>query len=61
MSKVFQVKLIKSTIGCSASTIKTVEALGLKKINKTVKVADNNANRGQLLKIQHMVEIKTDI
>ena len=39
------------------SQIKTVHALGLRKINNTVEVADNAANRGQLSKVQHLVEI----
>lgn len=57
MAKTFVVKLLRSTIGCSPTQIKTVHAVGLKKINQTVTMADNAANRGQLLKIQHMVEI----
>ncbi len=57
MAKTFKVKLKKSTIGCSPSQIKTVHAIGLKRINQSVDMADNAANRGQLIKIQHMVEI----
>ncbi|AGH96110.1 50S ribosomal protein L30 [Pseudobdellovibrio exovorus] len=57
MAKTFEVKLKKSTIGCSQDQIKTVRALGLKKVNQTVVKADNPANRGQLYKIQHLVEI----
>ena len=57
MAKTFAVKLLRSTIGCSPTQIRTVHAVGLKKINQSVTMADNAANRGQLLKIQHMVEI----
>lgn len=57
MAKMFEVKLKKSTIGCSQDQIKTVRALGLKKINQVVVKADNAANRGQLYKIQHLIEI----
>jgi large subunit ribosomal protein L30 len=57
MSKSFEVKLKKSTIGCSPTQIKTVHALGLRKINQVKLVSDNAANRGQLFKIQHLVEI----
>ena len=57
MAKTFEVKLKRSTIGCSQDQIKTVRALGLKKINQTVVKADNPANRGQLYKVQHLVEI----
>lgn len=57
MAKTFEVKLVKSTIGCNDDQIKTIRALGLKKINQTVVKADNPANRGQLYKVQHLVEI----
>ncbi len=57
MAKTFEIKLKKSTIGCSPTQIRTMEALGLRKINQTVTKADNPANRGQLYKIQHLVEI----
>lgn len=57
MAKSFEIKLKKSTIGCSEDQIRTVHALGLKKINQTVIKADNPANRGQLYKIQHLLKI----
>ena len=57
MAKTFEVKLKKSTIGCSDDQIRTIRALGLKKLNQVVTKADNPANRGQLYKVQHLVEI----
>ena len=57
MAKTFEIKLKKSTIGCSPTQLRTMEALGLRKINQTVTKADTPANRGQLYKIQHLVEI----
>jgi len=57
MAKTFEVKLTKSTIGCSPTQIRTAHALGLRKINQTVVKTDTPANRGQLYKIQHLVEI----
>lgn len=57
MAKTFEVKLIKSTIGCSDDQIKTVRALGLKKTNQVVVKTDTPANRGQLYKVQHLLEI----
>lgn len=57
MSKQFEIKLKKSLIGCKPTQIKTVNALGLKKINQIVLIADNSANRGQLIKVQHLLEI----
>ncbi len=58
MSKKFHVTLKKSTIGCSKTQIATMTAIGLRKINKSVEVADNAANRGQLFKVQHLIDIK---
>lgn len=57
MAKTFEIKLKRSTIGCSPTQVKTVHALGLKKVNQVVTKADTPANRGQLYKIQHLVEI----
>lgn len=58
MAKTFVVTLKKSTISCSQDQIKTIHAIGLKKINQTVEMKDNPANRGQLLKVQHLIEIE---
>jgi large subunit ribosomal protein L30 len=58
MVKKFHVTLKKSTIGCSKNQISTVTAIGLRKINQTVEIADNPANRGQLFKVQHLLDIK---
>ena len=57
MAKTFEIKLKRSTIGCSPTQIRTAHALGLKKVNSVVTKADTAANRGQLYKIQHLVEI----
>ena len=57
MAKSFVVKLKRSLISCTESQIKTVQALGLRKVNSVVEVADNLANRGQLTKVQHLLEI----
>ena len=60
MAKVFRIKLIKSTIGCTESQIRTVESLGLRRIGNVVVIADNRANRGQVLKVQHLVDVKAE-
>ena len=44
--KKIKVTLVKSTIGAVPKHKKTVEALGLKKLNKTVELPDNAATRG---------------
>mgnify|MGYP003291533632 CR=1 FL=1 len=48
MAKTLKVTLTKSTIGCKKDQIATVEALGLRKLNKTVILPDNAATRGMV-------------
>jgi len=55
--KTFRVTLKKSTIGCTQSQRKTVEALGLRYRQHEIVVADNSANRGQIFKVQHLLEV----
>ena len=43
-----KITLVKSTIGAVPKHKKTVEALGLKKVNKTVELPDNAATRGMI-------------
>jgi large subunit ribosomal protein L30 len=57
MAKKFKVTLKKSMIGCSHDQIRTVKAIGLNKINQTVTMEDNPANRGQLFKVQHLIKV----
>lgn len=58
MSKQFKVTLVRGFSRKTDSQIKTLLALGLKKRTAQVVVSDNNANRGQLLKVQHLVKIE---
>jgi large subunit ribosomal protein L30 len=57
MAKSFRVKLKKSLIGSTQSQRNTVRCLGLKRINHEVVVQDNPANRGQIFKVQHLLEV----
>lgn len=50
--------LVKSTIGAVPKHKKTVEALGLKKVNKTVELPDNAATRGMIKQVQHLVKVE---
>ncbi len=52
-----QVKQIRSTIGRDHSTVKTMEALGLRKINSVVEHEVNDSFKGQLNKIKHLVQV----
>ena len=36
----------------------TVEALGLKKVNKTVEMPDNDAVRGMIWHVRHLVKVE---
>lgn len=59
MAKQFQVTKIRSHSGCTQTQIRTLTALGLtKKINSSAVLEDNLANRGQIRKVQHLVEVK---
>ena len=53
-----EITLVKSTIGAVPKHKKTVEALGLKKLNKTVELPDNAATRGMVKQVQHLVKVE---
>ena len=57
MAKEFKVKLVKSTIGSTQSQKDTVRCLGLSKIGSEKVLKDNEANRGQIFKVQHLLEV----
>lgn len=58
MAGKLKITLVKSTIGAIPKHRKTVEALGLKKLNKTVEMPDNAATRGQIQRIRHLVKVE---
>ena len=58
MAGKLKITLGKSTIGAIPKHRKTVEALGLKKLNKTVEMPDNAATRGQIQQIRHLVKVE---
>ena len=53
-----KVTLVKSTIGAVPKHKKTVEALGLKKLHKTVEMPDNGAVRGMIQSVRHLVKVE---
>lgn len=55
--KMIEIKLIKSYIGTKPKQAKTLKALGLTKINQVVKKPDNEAIRGMIATVNHLVEI----
>ena len=48
----------KSTIGAVPKHRRTVEALGLKKVNKTVELPDNAAVRGMVNQVSYLVKVE---
>ena len=58
MADKLRVTLVKSTIGAIPKQVKTVEALGLTKLNKTVELPDNDAVRGMIFKVNHLVKVE---
>ncbi|HHU07501.1 MAG TPA: 50S ribosomal protein L30 [Clostridiaceae bacterium] len=55
MAKKLLITLKKSTNGAKKNQIATVEALGLKKIGQTVEHQDNDAIRGMIYRVSHLV------
>lgn len=53
-----KVTLVKSTIGAVPKHKKTVTALGLTKLNKTVELPDNPATRGMVAQVRHLVKVE---
>ena len=58
MADKLKITLVKSTIGAVTKHKKTVEALGIKKLNKTVVLPDNAATRGMIKQVQHLVKVE---
>jgi len=53
-----KVTLVKSTIGAIPKHKKTVEAMGLRKLNKTAILPDNAATRGMVDQVRHLVKVE---
>ena len=58
MADKLKITLVKSPIGAVPKQRATVEALGLKKLNKTVEMPDNAATRGMIQQVQHLVKVE---
>ncbi|MGI6096627.1 MAG: 50S ribosomal protein L30 [Dethiobacteria bacterium] len=57
MAQKLRITLVRSPIGRSENQRRTIKALGLNKLNKTVEHNDNPAIRGMVKKISHMVKV----
>lgn len=58
MAEKLNITLVKSPIGAIPKHKKTLEALGLKKVNKTVEMPDNACVRGMLKQVNHLVKVE---
>ena len=56
--KKLKITLVKFPSGAVPKNKKTVEALGLRKLNKTVEMPDNEAVRGMIRQVRHLVKVE---
>ncbi|MCQ2590026.1 MAG: 50S ribosomal protein L30 [Treponema sp.] len=57
-AKQLKVTLIKSVIGQKPEKVATVRSLGLKKINSSNVLAANDAIRGMVASVSHLVKVE---
>jgi len=53
-----KVTLVKSPIEAVPKQRATLLAMGLKKLNKTVVLPDNDATKGQIQQVRHLVKVE---
>ena len=58
MADKLKVTLVKSTIGAIPKHKRTVEALGLKKLYKSVELPNNAATQGMVQQVRHLVKVE---
>ncbi len=58
MADKLKITLVKSPIGAIPKQRATVEALGLRKLNHTVEMPDNDAVRGMIRHVNHLVKVE---
>ncbi|SDB31862.1 50S ribosomal protein L30 [Eubacterium oxidoreducens] len=58
MADKLKVTLVKSPIGAIPKHKKTIEALGLKKLNKSVELPNNKAVQGMVFQVKHLVKVE---
>lgn len=52
-----KIKQTKSRIGVPANQARTLDALGLRKLNKVVELEDNPSVRGMIYNVRHLVTV----
>lgn len=58
MADKLKITLVKSTIGAIPKHRKTVQSMGLRKLNKSIELPDNAATRGQIAQIKHLIKFE---
>ncbi len=53
-----KVTLVRSTIGFDRKQAKVVEGMGLRRPGHTVELPDNDATRGMIHKVRHLVTVE---
>jgi len=56
--KKLKITLVKSTIGAIPKHRATVKSMGFHKLGSSVVLPDNDATRGQINQIRHMVKVE---
>ena len=58
MADMLKVTLVKSPIGAIPKHRKTVEALGLTKLHKTVELPNNAATKGMIQQVGYLLKVE---
>ncbi|MCR4838497.1 MAG: 50S ribosomal protein L30 [Eubacterium sp.] len=58
MADMLKVTLVKSPIGALPKHRRTVEALGLTKLHKTVELPNNAATKGMISQVGYMLKVE---
>ena len=58
MADKVKVTLVKSTIGAIPKHRKTVAALGLTKMHRTVELPNNEATKGMIAQVSYLVKVE---
>ncbi len=61
MAKMLRIQLVRSPIGYSITQKRTVQALGLRRMNQIVLRPDNAAVRGMVAKVPHLVQVVEEV
>ena len=56
--KKLKITLVKPTIGAVPKNKAIVESMGLRKIGKSVVLPDNDATRGQIRQVNHLIKVE---